>query len=156
MDDLADEYQILERQYAIMYDPDVHQLLINGKARWSEPIYAGYAHNALALFLLGMTGRGVFGSRRWWRAFKARFRSKKNCCVACGYDLRGLTRGRCPECGVLIPDAHTEIYTQREQIPGIESGVFGVAGGTAGAGGGGHEADEDADGAGGDEPEPGR
>ena len=78
-------------------------------------------------------------------------------CVLCGVDLRDQTRGRCPECGVLIPDAHTEIYTERERIPGIESGVFGVAvGDAAAAGGGGHEADEDADGAGGDEPEPRR
>src|SRR2546430_12165891 len=26
-------------------------------------------------------------------------------CPDCGYDLRGLTSGRCPECGLLIDDA---------------------------------------------------
>jgi hypothetical protein len=100
------------------YNTVVYHALRDSDERYSGALYAGYVHNALAMFLLGMTGRGAWGSRRSWRAFKSRFRSKKNRCVACGCDLRGLTHGRCPECGVLIPDRFAEVYEKREDVPG--------------------------------------
>ncbi len=150
---LAEEYKEWYFVHGWRYDPLVFDQLMAGRAEWGEPIYSGYAHNALALFLLGTTGRGLIGTRRWWRALRARLRTKKNRCVVCGYNLRGQTRGRCPVCGVLIPDRHAEVYTEREKIPGIESGVFNVA--AAGRGSRGDQSDQDEDRAGGDEPQAG-
>ncbi|MCB9838448.1 MAG: hypothetical protein H6813_03840 [Phycisphaeraceae bacterium] len=87
------------RERSVQFNPVAYRALRSGEQDYSEPIYAGYAHNALALFLLGMSGRGLFNSRRWWRAVKSRLRRGKNRCVACEYDLAGLGAGVCPECG---------------------------------------------------------
>ena len=43
----------------------------------------------LAIFALVITGRRALRSRR-------------GCCVTCGYDLRGTPHGKCPECGSVI------------------------------------------------------
>lgn len=147
---MADSY----REHGGKHREMIASAIRNGDEIATSPLYSGYAHNAAAVLFLGVILRGIMNLlQRIWK----RLRITRHRCVACGRDLRDLTRGRCPECGVLIPDVHTEIYTEREQIPGIESGVFGVAvGNAAAAGGGGHEADEDADRAGGDEPEPRR
>ena len=37
------------------------------------------------------------------RKLRRRRRRKRNLCVTCGYNLRGNTSGRCPECGTPVP-----------------------------------------------------
>jgi hypothetical protein len=41
-------------------------------------------------------------ARAFWRATRARRRSRRGLCPSCGYDVRA-TPGRCPECGAESP-----------------------------------------------------
>lgn len=57
-------------------------------------------NSKIALFLPGLFS-GVFGVialQLWQRWFPPPRRLGRRC-VACGYDLRGVSGGRCPECG---------------------------------------------------------
>lgn len=55
----------------------------------------------------GMAADGaVFGLAWWgvlfgWRGVRRRLRRRGGRCAGCGYDLRGLADGRCPECGAV-------------------------------------------------------
>lgn len=59
-----------------------------------ETTYISVPLWCFALPLFAMTTWFVWRDRRYARG----------CCQACGYDLRGCTSGKCPECG----EAHTE------------------------------------------------
>ena len=50
---------------------------------------AVYSLVCFALLMLSIAGRRMLRSRR-------------GCCVTCGYDLRGTPHGKCPECGSVI------------------------------------------------------
>lgn len=39
----------------------------------------------------------------WWRELRRRRRALQGHCRKCGYDLRGLAGGNCPECGAVAP-----------------------------------------------------
>jgi hypothetical protein len=50
------------------------------------------------LFAVGLLYLSVF-VRRAWQGRIRRLRERRGLCTGCGYDLRGLEGGRCPECG---------------------------------------------------------
>jgi hypothetical protein len=61
------------------------------------PLWLGFAANTglnAALLLLF-----AFGPK-WVRSF---VRQRRGRCIACGYDLRGGSHVRCPECGLVLP-----------------------------------------------------
>ena len=58
-----------------------------------KPHWPGFAVNTLFYAaLLWLPLYAPFALRR-------RFRRRRGCCIKCGYDLRGATHDRCPECG---------------------------------------------------------
>lgn len=102
---------------AIEREPDYEQLLrfvpdmirAGVRAR-TFPIYWGYARNTLAAFVALAFIIGCTRGRPWeWfreprLGFDGRYsqrarRQRRGECGSCGYDLVGLTTGRCPECG---------------------------------------------------------
>ncbi len=75
-----------------------------------------YASRALPLrpILLGLVGNLIFWSSIWALLpyvpflpviLKKRRRLKRNQCVNCAYDLRGLSHEQCPECGVQLKNS---------------------------------------------------
>ena len=48
---------------------------------------------------------------------RSRRRAQAGTCLHCGYDLRGITSDRCPECGRLVPDSSTAEPTARPDRP---------------------------------------
>jgi hypothetical protein len=65
----------------------------------------GYVHNGLALLVAGAGVGSVFmAARVWWREHRIAARRRSGVC-RCGYSVRGLTGGRCPECGAALDRA---------------------------------------------------
>lgn len=61
-------------------------------------IYRGYSVTVPWWSIVaGLLAMPALRAARWARR---RRRARRNCCVACGYDLRG-SPGRCPECGTI-------------------------------------------------------
>jgi hypothetical protein len=58
----------------------------------------------------GVLGLGV-ATFLVWRRTRARITGNEHCCQLCGYNLRGLTSKRCPECGTAFSDSN-EINNQ--------------------------------------------
>jgi len=60
---------------------------------WQLPLW--YVELLGGLLLVTVIGRGL------WRRFR---RMRRDQCLTCGYSLRGLTSGKCPECGAWIQE----------------------------------------------------
>ena len=62
-----------------------------------RPIWRGLIINTLigAALWFGLLTLGLWG----WRSIRGTNRRLQGACVKCGYDLRGVTGGVCPECG---------------------------------------------------------
>jgi hypothetical protein len=80
-------------------DNEVATLVRAGDGFTSRPILAGYIHNAVAI----LVACGLVWSL-WWVGVMRREARRKQAraagrCPGCGFDLRGLPMGTCPECG---------------------------------------------------------
>lgn len=84
-------------------------------ARWYIPVRGSNRTLTVvclptALLPLGFAADTAFYAAAWWlllfmplplyRAGRRRFRVSRGMCGSCGYDLKGLTGGACPECGL--------------------------------------------------------
>lgn len=62
-------------------------------------------------YLMGPTCQAGFGA---WLLFGANrvihrcIREVRDHCLSCGYNIKGLTTGRCPECGEVFESRHAE------------------------------------------------
>jgi hypothetical protein len=54
---------------------------------------------AVAAYVVVAGIMSVLLLRARWASEDRLRRRAEGCCLGCGYDLRGLTSGRCPECG---------------------------------------------------------
>jgi hypothetical protein len=78
-----------------------------------RPIWPGFAINT------------IFYAAIVWVLFFApgmvrrRLRRKRGQCAACGYSLRGIAGGKCPECGASIPSPSRErarVWVKRDEL----------------------------------------
>jgi hypothetical protein len=60
-----------------------------------RPIWRGLMVNTLFYAALWAMVVGLV----WWRPMRRRHRRSRGLCGRCGYDMRGIAGGRCPECG---------------------------------------------------------
>ncbi len=89
--EFVDEGPVLGPEYLFRIPGIVGILLAPGCAMLSIP-----AWTLITVFVAVPCSLLVF---RIWRR---RWRTKRGCCVACGYNLAGNTTGRCPECGAVV------------------------------------------------------
>lgn len=76
--------------------------LATGDSRTSRVRWIGVGHNLLSLMVLVLLMYSVSGWRAWFAAHPLSRRSRRvarGLCLNCGYDLRGVGSGVCPECG---------------------------------------------------------
>lgn len=104
-----DEQAELRRRVALdllpgssLIDPRDARALALADVRVVRTLWAGYAHNALALALLAAflnSLRWLPRAPGWWRRLRAARATARGRCPACGYSTRGLASPTCPECG---------------------------------------------------------
>jgi hypothetical protein len=62
----------------------------------------------ISLITIGAVYPILFGATAAVVALRRRSRSRRGCCLSCGYDLRATT-GRCPECGTVTGGSHPAV-----------------------------------------------
>lgn len=96
------------------YSADLLPRVQRARQNYAQPsrsVSIGYAHNALALSMLGLF---IWGSWRFLTAGSAMLKLRQiaahHTCL-CGYDIRGLPTPTCPECGRALSTQPTHAST---------------------------------------------
>jgi hypothetical protein len=79
-------------------------LIATGTVTESEPVWIGYAHDALALaaFILFVVSLRWVSLGPWSRSARRARALAQERCPRCGYSIRDLPQPKCPECGEVL------------------------------------------------------
>ncbi|MBK7403236.1 MAG: hypothetical protein IPJ41_01045 [Phycisphaerales bacterium] len=106
------ELQLREARRATLDESNLSPASWDSIRRWSDVsaadkhttrvLWGGFAHDLFALAVLAALLYSFAGWKAWFTArpwSRTARRRRRGLCMACGYDLRGIESGVCPECG---------------------------------------------------------